>query len=118
MLGSHDLASGNSITYRNTPMFMHTHIYNAMCTECSNGKNNLETFKGQKEGEVSLTICCWEKGKWSETFLTGNSKRARDKVNFLECKIWRAVNLVSLKLAGEKNKLFVLFILISNSVLG
>lgn len=115
VLGSHDLASGNSIAYRNTSVHTHTqvctHIHIANCTECSNGKNNLETFKAQKEGEVSLTIFWWKKGKWSETFLIGKSNRARDKLNLLEWKIWRAVKAVSLKLAGEKDKLVFLFCL-------
>lgn len=41
----------------------------------------IETFKAQKEGEVSLTIFWWKKENGVRLFSIGKSNRARDKLN-------------------------------------
>lgn len=85
---------------------MHTHIHNTNCTEYSNGKNKLGSFKAQKEGEAGLTISWWTRREWNE-----KSMRARDRLKPLIVKDWRAVNAMILKLSVEKDKLFFCFVL-------
>lgn len=116
VLGSHDLASGSSIAYRNTPVHTHTqvgtHTYIMQIAQSAQmARITLKLSRHRRKEKSVWLYSGGKKGKWSETFLTGKSNRARDKLNLLEWKIWRAVKAVSLKLAGEKDKLVFLFCL-------